>query len=245
MRHLLLVGLAVLGSPAYAALPGPLPVATQHGDFRHDTLALTWQPGFCASGDGCLADQPHAPLIGLHGLWASRPSVLVRRGVTEQQWWVSGCDDLAPHTDAAPALSAALHARLTAMMPHLAHDLLIHEYDKHVACFGFAPEAFFATALAMHDVVVLNPFASWLTGQAGRTVQHAEALAEFERDFHTSHPRAVQFQCERDHAGRMVLTQFWITLLPGRLADFSAPGTLIDAPIPQDTCPATFVVPNW
>ncbi len=241
MRHLLLLVLVALAGSAHAALP----VATQYGDFRYDTLALTWQPGFCATGGGCLADQPEVPLIGLHGLWASRPSVLVKRGVPEQQWWVKGCDDLAPHTDAAPVLSKGLETRLAAVMPHLAQSLLTHEYDKHVACFGFAPEAFFATELAMRDAVARNPFARWLVGQAGQTVQPADALAEFERAFHTSHPRAVQFQCAADRSGRMVLTQFWITLLPGRLGDFPAPAALVDAPIQQDTCPAAFVVPSW
>ena len=247
MRATFLALLAALASPGLtrAAIPGPLPVAAKFGDFGHDTFALTWQPGFCGTGGGCRADQPHDALIGLHGLWASRPSVLIRRGVTEQQWWQVGCDELAPHTDAAPVLSAALQARLAAVMPHLKDSLLTHEYDKHVACFGFAPEVFFRTALLMRAVVLLDPFSTWLAAQAGQVIRHADALTEFERDFHTGHPRAVQFQCAADRTGRVVLTQLWITLLPGRLADFPAPETLIDAPIPQDDCPASFTVPGW
>ena len=93
--------------------------------------------------------------------------------------------------------------------------------------------------------MAFGTFATWLRGMAGRDVGHADAAREFARDFHTSHPRAVQFQCERDRAGRTVLTQLWITLLADRLADFPAPETLVDAPIPQDDCPSSFEVPGW
>ena len=230
---------------AHADLPGPVPVPARYGDFDHDTLAVTWQPGFCTSGPGCLPDQPHGAAIGLHGLWASRPSMLRRQGVTEQQWWQAGCDDLAPHASATPRLSPQLERRIAVLMPHLRRSLLAHEYGKHVACFGFSPEVFFAFEIAMRDAVAFGPWAMWLGGEAGHTVRHADATREFTRDFHTSHPRAVQFRCDHDHAGHVVLTQMWITLRPDRLADFPEPETLVDAPVPQDNCPASFGVPTW
>jgi hypothetical protein len=42
-----------------------------------------------------------------------------------------------------------------------------------------------------------------------------------------------------------VLTQFWITIAADRLSAFPQPGSLIDAPIAQDDCPAAFVLPAW
>ena len=246
MSLAVLAAFAVLAPlPASADLPGPVPVPARYGDFDHDTLALTWQPGFCASGPGCLPDQPRGASIGLHGLWASRPSVLRRRGVAEQRWWREGCDDLGPHASAPPALSPLLRSRIEAVMPHLRMGLLAHEYAKHVACFGFAPEAFFAFAIAMRDAVAFGPFGTWLRGEAGHAVRHADAAREFERDFHTPLPRAVQFRCDRDRGGRVVLTQMSITLRPDRLAEFPQPETLRPAPIPQDNCPAEFAVPSW
>ncbi|MDT8872142.1 hypothetical protein RAA17_15620 [Komagataeibacter rhaeticus] len=78
----------------------------QHGDFGHYTLALTWQPGFCTDQHGttCQPDQPHTPLVGLHGLWASRPADLVRDGLPVTLWWIKGCD-IYQHDDTPPQLS--------------------------------------------------------------------------------------------------------------------------------------------
>ena len=237
--------LTLAPSLAHADLPGPVPVAARYGDFDHDTLALTWQPGFCTTGPDCLPDQPHGAPIGLHGLWASLPSALQRHGVTEPQWWRKGCGELGAHASVPPALSLLLRARLEAMMPHLRRSLLAREYGEHVACFGFPPEKFFAFAIAMRDAVAFGPFGTWLRGEAGHLVRHADADRAFARDFHTSHPRAVQFRCDRDRAGRVVLTEMWITLRPDRLAEFPEPPTLLDAPVPRDNCPAGFAVPGW
>lgn len=122
----------VMASGADAATLTP----AQHGDFAHYTFALTWQPGFCSTGAGCLSGQPHTALIGLHGLWASRPQALISRGISAPQWWSRGCDYF-HHSDRAPRLSQAILEQLRAVMPHLKYSLLTHEYDKHVQCFGF------------------------------------------------------------------------------------------------------------
>ena len=97
----------------------------------------------------------------------------------------------------------------------------------------------------MRDAVAFGPFGTWLRGEAGHAVRHADAVGEFTRDFHTPLLGAVQFRCDHDWAGRVVLTQLWITLRPERLAEFPEPATLLDAPIPQGNCPAEFAVPGW
>ena len=235
-----LASLMILAGTAAADTLQPV----RYGDFDHYTFALTWQPGFCGTAPGCLSDQPRAPLIGLHGLWASRPQVLIARGVSDPAWQRSGCD-LLHHSDAAPVLPDALRQRLLAVMPHLASDLLHHEYDKHVQCFGFDPATFFATALAMHDRIADSPFAQDLAGRAGTAVRHADLVAAFEADFHTAAPRALQLQCDADPSGRSVLTQLWITLPTDGIDQFPAPATLIDSPTVQDNCPAVFLMPAW
>ncbi len=89
----------------------------QHGDFGHYTLALTWQPGFCAGGR-CAADQNHNVHIGLHGLWASRPHDLIARNVPAPKWWSRGCD-FYHHSDAALQLDGATVRNLERVMPQL------------------------------------------------------------------------------------------------------------------------------
>ncbi|HEX8806608.1 MAG TPA: hypothetical protein VF741_06645 [Candidatus Aquilonibacter sp.] len=224
--------LALLAAPA------------QHGDFDHYTFALTWQPGICSSDEGCLADQPHAPLIGLHGLWASTPSSLAATGVVDPQWWSKGCDYY-HHSDAAPSLDPVLQTQLLAVMPHFAHSLLTHEYDKHVQCFGFDGTQFFETALAMREAVASSAFGAYLVGQEGHEVRHEDVVARFATAFATNHPTALQLQCGKNASGQVVLTQFWITIHTDEINAFPQPQSFMDTPTNQDTCPETFLIPGW
>lgn len=229
-------------------------VPAKYGDFDYYTFALTWQPGICSVDDGpmvgadhpehCAANQPHAPLIGLHGLWPSRPQALIKAHVRVQQWWGRGCD-LLHHSAAAPALPAALEAKLAVVMPQLETSLLTHEYDKHAQCFGFDAARFFSTALAMRAAVGDSPFGRYLSAQAGRTVAHHDVVAAFERSFGTADAKALQLQCGHDAAGHDVLTQLWINVRANALTAFPAARSFTHTPIDQDTCPATFLIPAW
>lgn len=236
---LLLGLLAAIGARAAPLQP------SRHGDFVHYTFALTWQPGFCSTDGGCLPDQPHGVLIGLHGLWASRPQALIRRGISAPQWWSHGCDYY-HHSDSAPSLPPATLTRLNAVMPHLRDSLLTHEYDKHVQCFGFDPRNFFETELRMRGAVTGSAFGRYLTVTArGREVGHAAIIHAFARDFGTNQAAALQLRCERNQSGQAVLTQLWITLYRDALPRFPRDDSFMNAPIAQDNCPARFQVPDW
>jgi len=241
---LLLACLMLFGGAARAALPTPPLVPARHGDFDHYTFALSWQPGWCATESGCEANQPHDQLIGIHGLWAGLPQSLMERGISRPQWWAKGCDEFEP-SRARPTLPPSLRHQLADVLPHTKGDLLRHEYDKHVQCFGFDPVLFFRTELAMRDAVLANGFARDLQAQAGRTVAKEDLAASFARFFRTSLPRAVQFQCGQDGSGRTVLTQFWISIRSDALSRFPDPRALTNSPVPQDNCPAWFGLPAW
>jgi ribonuclease I len=234
--------LGLLAAAGARALP--LSPAT-HADFAHYTFALTWQPGFCSSDGGCLGDQPRDVLIGLHGLWASRPQSLIDRGVSAQQWWSRGCDYYR-HSDSAPRLSRTTVRRLDRVMPHLKDSLLRHEYAKHVQCFGFDAQTFFDTELYMRRQVLDSDFGRYLTGTAlGKTVRRDAVIDSFMRAFRTNQASALQLRCERDRSGRTVLTQLWITLHSNALSRFPRNGSLMNAPIAQDSCPGRFLVSDW
>jgi len=242
--------LALVSGLLAATAVGALPLApARHADFAHYTLALTWQPGFCDTGPGCLGDQPHDVLVGLHGLWASRPQGLIDRGISAPQWWRRGCDFYRQghsHGVRGPRLSAATLRRLDHVMPHLEDPLLPHEYVKHVQCFGFDPQAFFDTELRMRRQVLDSPFGRYLTATArGHTVGRAAVIDAFMHAFHSDQPSALQLRCERDEHGDTVLTQLWITLHSDALSRFPRGDSLMGAPIPQDNCPARFRVPDW
>lgn len=231
--------LAVAGARA-----APLQAA-RHGDFAHYTFALTWQPGFCSTDGGCLRDQPHTALIGLHGLWASRPQSLIRRGISAPQWWSRGCDYY-HHSDSAPRLPPATLLRLNAVMPRLKDSLLTHEYDKHVQCFGFDPQTFFLTELRMRREVSDSAFGRYLTVTASdHEVRHADVIQAFTRAFGTDQSSALQLRCGRNERRQVVLTQLWITLYRDALSRFPRDDSFMNAPIAQDNCPARFRVPGW
>ena len=221
-------------------------VPAAHAHFDHYTFALTWQPGICQTEEGCLADQPHTPLIGLHGLWASLPPDLSSEGVQTKQWWSRGCD-LYQHSGGPPPIDAALAAKLNAVMPHFEHSLLVHEYDKHVQCFGFDPAQFFTGELAMRDAVAASPFGIYLQSHAGRTVTHAEIVTAFTRAFSSVDPTALQLQCGKETGGTIVLTQFWMTIPAAQLGAFPSAQALMATPADQDedNCPASFLIPAW
>lgn len=239
---------------ALAVLP-PL-VAGTHGDFSTFTYALTWQPGICSVDDPpptgakepetCAAGQPHTPLIGLHGLWPSMPQSLIADKTPIGTWFGKGCD-LLHHGDAAPAISADLRAQLDAVMPHYKDDLLTHEYVKHVQCFDYDATAFFQEELAMRRIVEGSAFGGFLLAHAGRTVAHDDVVAAFKASFATTAAKALQLECSKDPAGRVVLTQFWMTISAPRLSSFPAATSFVDTPADaySDTCPATFLMPTW
>lgn len=221
-------------------------VPAAHGNFDHYTFALTWQPGICQTEEGCIADQPHAPLIGLYGLWASLPADLSAAGVETKQWWARGCD-FYEHSAGEPPIDAALDAKLEAVMPHFEHSLLVHEYDKHVQCFGFDPTRFFTDELAMRDAVAASTFGRYLQAHAGQTVTHADVVSAFTQAFSTDRASALQLQCGKEAGGTIVLTQFWMTIPTAQLGAFPSAQALMATPPDQeeDTCPASFLIPAW
>jgi ribonuclease I (enterobacter ribonuclease) len=231
-----------------------VPDATVRGDVANYTLALTWQPGICdvdeppPTGDSapekCAADQPHKPLVGLHGLWADRPQSLIRAGISIQSWWSGGCD-LLHHSSDPPQLPAALAAEVASVVPHFRSSLVTHEYDKHVQCLGFDAASFFAVAIAMRQAVADSSFGRFLIMEAGHVARHDDVRSAFMGSFGTLKGRALQLRCGRDRAGVVVLTQLWIGVQARELAIFPKDRSFAVAQVDEDNCPATFLVPSW
>ncbi|MDR6182306.1 ribonuclease T2 family protein [Asaia bogorensis] len=246
----LALGVMALGVTALGGCstgPAPWPTAltpTRHADFDHNTLALTWQPGFCTVGKGCSADQPRQPLIGLHGLWASEPHSLEAQNIPVEHWWRDGCSLLEPDAQA-PVLDNAMSATLSQIMPHTQPSLITHEWVKHGACFGYSAGPFFAKASALRERFAQSPMGTYLAERAGLRVRHDDLMAFFTTASQTTLPRALQLRCETDHEGRIVLTQLWFTLAPGKMHLFPAAGSYLASPQNQDNCPAEFWVKRW
>lgn len=228
--------------------PSPSLIVPQHADFGHYTLALTWQPGFCSGPEGttCRADQPATPLIGLHGLWASRPSDLIKAQLPVTTWWRKGCG-IYEAEDAAPTLtlSPALSHRLSEVVAHTHSDLVSHEYAKHVHCFAIDGEQFFTTATNLRDRFADLPSARYLTSLEGHEVEKQDLVTHITADTGALPERGVQFQCNKNASGQTVLAQIWFTLKPNALFAFPKADAFLSSPQMQDNCPARFLVPRW
>lgn len=238
----LLLAAAAFAGSAHAADLKP----ARHADFPRYTYALTWQPGFCSTGEGCLPEQSHEVRIGLHGLWASEPQSLIDQKVPVHQWWAKGCSFF-PHILTVPAMPPEVQSELKEVMPQLKDDLQLHEYVKHVQCFGFPAHQFFETALKMRQAVVDSDFGDYLLEQAGQTRTRQELQDAFVKAFGTDQRRSLQLQCGKDKQGRNVLTQFWFTLQADKLAAYPAAESFVNTPDGEyeDSCGAAFLLPNW
>lgn len=242
---LLLAACASHGPQQAGSDGGPLSPVT-HADFRHDTLALSWQPGFCSTESGCLPDQPKEPLIGLHGLWASEPHTLEQKGVPVQDWWRKGCDlfDDAGRPSA-PPLDAAMSATLAEIVPHTRQPLAPHEWNKHARCFGYTPGPFFAKGVDLRQKFARSPVGEWMSNRQGTVIAHADLLSFFDQATGNTQAHALQLRCGYDHQGRVVLTELWMTLRPEQLDAFPQAASFMMAVDAQDNCPTRFLLPRW
>ena len=242
MRAVLaLLAFCLAAGAAQAAASVPVP--RRYGDFAHYTFALDWLPGGC--GDQCTRAQPHDVRLGIHGLWASRPQRLIREHVAPPRWWAEGCGLLGGDAHAALPLDAAQRQAIEAWMPHFTLSLLLHEYRKHVQCFGFDAARFFAFEAQLRQRVADGPLGHYLDAHAGQRVSHADLLAAFSSAYGVHVARALQLRCTRPADGQARLSQLWFTVRRQRVGDFPRAGAYMRAPQAQDDCPAHFVIPDW
>lgn len=245
----LVLGLLCWFGPLTAWAEGNVPPAAEMR-FQHYTFALLWQPGVCKAwsdvGASCAHIGPRSRASrewSLHGLWASRPEVLVRQQVPDETWWKYGCNWFEPgrpplphdSCSALPALklSPTTESRLREHMPMTNNCLDRHEFYKHEVCFGSSPDAYFTLALNLLDKVNASSFTAFVRDHRGEWVRRDALLRAFADAFH-GHSDALELRCEQPDGARggprregTVLTEAWITLRADKVADFPAPDSLM------------------
>lgn len=220
-----------------------IPISSEKS-FRHYTLALTWQHGFCATPkdhqpSSCPSEPANAPLIGIHGLWASLPYNLAQKfppSPTPLLWWQKGC---ALYKEAAtlPSLSPQLQKDLARLMPN---TLLIHEYQKHMQCFGMNATEIFHIEESFQARILNSAWGKFLIAHQNQEVSKEILLQEYEKNYGKLPERGLQFRCMKTHDGHSFLTQFWFTLKPDHLIDFPHSSAFLPSLYPQDNCPDHF-----
>jgi ribonuclease T2 len=189
-----------------------------HDAFADDAylLALTWQPGFCASNPARAECKTVTPRLVLHGLWPDWDVNGDGRRDDADGTCLSGNGRKAilaierGGADAWPKLppvdlTAASRSDLAGVMPGIAAGLDRHEWWKHGTCTGLKPDDYFATAVLLVRQVERGRLARLLIAQAGGSVARNALLDAFAADFGKAATRALTLDCTRTADGSALL----------------------------------------
>ncbi len=185
---LLIVSFAVPGLAGPREFRGAKP-----GDFDLYVLALSWSPGFCASGGQSRSSEQCAEGAGLgfvvHGLWPQ-----YERGYPA----FCGSVDRAVRSSDLALVDGVIPTR----------GLARHQWRKHGGCTGLSPSAYFrATAEAF--ALVARPEAEIVDAGTLRPLAVEQAFVALNPPLRTD---MMAVDCGRDDDGRVVLQEVRICL---------------------------------
>ncbi|MDR3476045.1 MAG: ribonuclease [Devosia sp.] len=199
-------------------------------------LAISWEPGFCAtSGMGskpeCQAETPSgfdASHFTLHGLWPN----------PEAQYSYCGngatykAADKPGNWDHLPPVSVALltRPRLDKEMPGTRSLLERHEWIKHGTCSGVGMDAYFSRALDLLDDINGSAVRTLVAGKVGQQVTLAELRSAFDQAYGPGAGQRIRLSCD-GHGSSRIVTEITVGLV-GDVMGSTAIGNLIAASKP-------------
>jgi ribonuclease T2 len=155
------------------------------------TLALSWEPGFCATAPMAAECRTrNAPGLTLHGLWPEGPGTAAceTRGRGAGHDWCG-----LPEVE----LSTATRALLDKAMPGTAACLDRHEWLGHGACSGMPPDVYFRAAATLAAKAQGLAVTHLVIARRGQTVTMAELRAAVAKDMGADGWDAVRAICVR------------------------------------------------
>jgi ribonuclease T2 len=222
-----------------------------HADADGYVLALSWQPGFCASDAGAdkpeCADPPDAQLT-LHGLWPNADRNADGRVDADDDYCL-GADrarlmalDKRDWAKLPPvALSADLRQHLAEIMPGMRSQLERHQWVKHGSCSGLGAEHYFTVAVALSEAVRNSRFGEMIQARAGDDVARRDLLRAFAAAFGTGSERALQLLCRRD-GDFAHLSEIRLRLTATAVADPLSRDSFDTSRAAKGNCPARFSI---
>ncbi|MDY0870913.1 ribonuclease T2 family protein [Dongia rigui] len=231
-----------------------MPLAARADAFAEEAsyvLALSWQPGFCASDAGadkaqCAGDA--AAQLTLHGLWPNADRNGDGRLDADDDYCL-GADrarvmaaDKRDWAKLPPVkLSADLGRRLAVVMPGVVSRLERHQWVKHGSCSGLGAERYFAAAVTLSETVRASRFAATLQAQAGKESSRRDLLQAFAAEFGKGSERALQLLCRKD-AGYATLTEIRLRLTATAVEEPLSRASFDMARVAKGSCPARFSI---
>jgi ribonuclease T2 len=214
-------------------------------------LALSWQPGFCASDAG--ADRAECAgggdaTLTLHGLWPNADRNGDGRLDAEDDYCLEAARarlmalDRRDWTQLPPvSLSADLRQRLGDVMPGIVSQLERHQWVKHGSCSGLGAERYFAAAVTLSEDVRNSQFAKTIEAQAGQDASRRDLLQAFAAEFGKGTERALQLLCRKD-AGAATLTEIRLRLTATAIEEPLSRDSFDMARVAKGSCPARFSI---
>jgi ribonuclease T2 len=218
-------------------------------------LALTWQPGFCATHASLAECKAVTPRLVLHGLWPdwdingdgkrddADDTCLSGEGrnaiLLIEKGGAAGWSKLPP-----VELSNASRSDLAGVMPGVAAGLDRHEWWKHGTCSGLKPEDYFATAVLLVRQVERGQLAKLLAEKAGADLERNALLAAFAADFGKDAARALVLDCAKSDDGS-ALVELRIRLQRATVTQgLNADSLAIPEKSAKGDCAATVHIPD-
>jgi ribonuclease T2 len=166
------------------------------GDFDLYVLALSWSPGFCATGGGsrepdqCADGAGHGLIV--HGLWPQ---------------YERGYPTFCSPQNRSPQRRDL--AAVAGVMP--SEGLARYEWRKHGTCSGLPPSAYFAAIAASSERVALPDALASRQEQSSTPRDIERALAAANPGLR---PDMIAVECARDDGGQAALVEIRICLTP-------------------------------
>lgn len=204
------------------------------------TLALTWQPAFCADRQDraeCRETDAGASPLVLHGLWPDWDA----NGDGRRDGDDAYCLDPGPARDSivgidtgdggwkdlpAVDMTEAMKDDLPAIMPGARAHLDRHEWWKHGTCSGLKPVDYFGAAILLTRQMQLGAFGAFLAEHQGESVKLKALLGVFDAEFGPGSARALKLACSPAPDGTMVLSEIQLRLKRERIGEGLLPSTL-------------------
>ena len=227
--------LLITGGPS-GGIGDPLTPGDLAPDSIELVLAVSWQPGFCATaGQGkreCATQTPDrfdATHFSLHGLWPD--------DLDDKQIFPCYCDRGAPigcrrsqERDSDIELSDAVFERLEVVMPGVQSGLHLHEWPKHGSCYednksgpdaGADPDEYFTESIAVLEALNASAVRTLFAANIGETLSREEIETAFDQAFGQGASERVLIRCKKAD-NEYLITELWISLK----GDISEPTSL-------------------
>ena len=189
----------------------PLPVVKKSRKAKHFLLAMSWQPGFCASHDRkkeCRSAKKgdfSSKHLSLHGLWP-QPKDNAYCGVSDADKTIDrrGRWDLLQPLK----LSSKTKNDLKKYMPGFTSNLQRHEWIKHGTCYSADAETYYADSIRLAKEVDKGSIDELIVSLKGSKITLKKVRQAMVDSFGKGTANSVGLRCDRKNQ----LTELWIGL---------------------------------